>query len=106
MKPPSSCPASIRPTTKLSRAASFPAPRPTARNRASRSRSSKKDFRLRQPQSGQPELQADIQAAETVFHAAPEIDGRRFLEVFRRAAHLADRKTVPEDLCCLLYTSP
>ena len=35
---------------------------------------------------------------EAVFHAAPEIDGRRLLEILRRAAHLANRETVPQNL--------
>src|SRR5208283_422814 len=58
-----------------------------------------KKFWFCQPQLGQSELHPDVQTAETILAASLEIDGRRLFEILRRAAHLADGETVPQNLC-------
>src|ERR1019366_2159023 len=58
----------------------------------------RKQFRFCQAPFRQLEFQPHVQAAEAVFHAAAEIDGRRFLEILRRAAYLANREPVPQNL--------
>src|ERR1700722_2117898 len=45
---------------------------------------------VRQADSLQSELKSSRQHSETVLHAAAEVDGRRFLEIFRRAGNFSD----------------
>ena len=46
----------------------------------------------------QAKLQRGRDAPDAIAHAAREVDRRRFLEVFRGAAHLRDDFAEPEDL--------
>src|SRR5262245_12695133 len=47
----------------------------------------------------QSEGERRAQHAEAVHDAAPDIDGRRFFEILRRAGNLADREAEVRHLC-------